>query len=333
MHRRILEWISCLAWVATWALASIWIVGCGGSELGTEPAETEGAPVAAGQVDELVLAIVSPYPATALDELKLFTRWLNERLAPEGLRISVKVAATVPEVAAWFSSGEADFFVDSPHPVLLASSLSGCRPILRRWKFGSPTYHSVFFVRADSGIQSWSDLSGRIVAFEDRYSSSSFFLPMGFLLEAGVEGTFVHDVGDPVPTDRPAWVFSGGDSTTVHWVLAGKVAAGAMNELNFNRFAGQDKDQLRILDATDEIPRGLFAARADLEPEIECKVVDLLLSAGDDEPGREALKAFSSTDRFDSIPQSFVDQMESLQESAVQIDALVRDFESPLLRP
>ena len=100
-----------------------------------------------------------------------------------------------------------------------------------------------------------------------------------------------------------------------------------MNEWNFNRFAGDDKDQLRILDTTEEIPRGLLAARADLDPVVERKIVDLLLSANDDPLGREALEAFSGTDRFDSIPQDFLERVGPLQDLVVQIDAMVRKAE------
>ena len=326
MHRSFFEWIQRGAVLASVVLLS---VGCGESGTGTGQAADEAERSAAASGDQLVLAIVSAYPASALDELSLFMMWMNERLAADNMRLGVKVAASVPEVATWLAEGEADFFIDSPHPVLLAKALSGCRPILRRWKFGSPTYQSVFFVRDDSGIWDWSDLSGKVLAFEDRYSTSSFFLPMGFLLDAGVEGVFIERVGDDLPEDRPGWVFSGGDSTTMHWVLAEKVAAGVMNEWNFDRFAGQDKGQLRILKTTEEIPRGLLAARADLDPQAERKVVELLLSAGDDPLGREALDAFSSTDRFDDIPQDFLDRVEPLQDLVVKIDALVRDVENP----
>ncbi len=325
MDRRSSEWIrraGCLALV-------LWVgLGCGGPGPVTERAAGDAEPSAAASGDQLVLAIVASYPASALEELTLFSHWMNERLAADELRLAVKVAATVPEVASWLKEGEADFFVDSPHPVLLARALSGCRPILRRWKFGSPTYQSVFFVRDDSGIRDWSDLSGRILAFEDRYSASSFFLPMGLLLDEGIEGVFIEEVGVGVPEDRPAWVFSGGDSTTMHWVLAGKVAAGVMNEWNFNRFSGQDKDQLRVLATTEAVPRGLLAVRSDLDPEVERKVVELLLSANEDPVGREALEAFSATDRFDEIPPRFLERVEPLQELVVQIDAMVRDMES-----
>ena len=223
MHRNFPKWalkVACLASI-------VWLsFGCGGSGSETGQAEGEAERTTAASGDQLVLAIVAAYPASALDELRLFIVWMNERLAADNMNLAVKVAASVPEVAVWLAEGEADFFIDSPHPVLLARSLSDCRLILRRWKFASPTYRSVFFVRDDSGIQDWSDLSGKILAFEDRYSTSSFFLPMGFLLDVGVEGSFIEKVGDALPEGRPAWVFSGGDSTTMHWVLAGKVAAG-----------------------------------------------------------------------------------------------------------
>ena len=293
------------------------IAGCG------DRTEAPPATPAIDQRAELTLVVVGDYPASAVAEMDTLVSWLNQALTRDRLRIAVRVARSVPEAAAWLTSGEADLYFDSPHPILLARHLSSCRPILRRWKFGTPSYHSVLFARNNSGIRDLEDLLGRTVAFEDRYSSSSFFLPVDLLVSRGFDSLFLRHADDPVPGDRIGLVFSGGDSNTMHWVLAGKVAAGAMNAWNLEHMAAEDREQLRILATTGEIPRYLVAVRSELDPAIELRIRDLLLAADESPSGREMLASFSSTDRFDAIPADFLRDIDRLQESVVRLDDLV----------
>ena len=310
---------SSAAWLAAVATAALVALAC--------DAPRESAPVRGASADPreaLTLVVVGAFPGSAIAEMEPLVQWLNERLAGDRLRVGVRVATSVPEAAARLAAGEADFYLDSPHPILLARHLSGCRPILRRWKFGSPTYHSVLFTRDDSGIRSLEDLLGRPIAFEDRYSSSSFFLPVDLLLSGGFDYVFLDAAHDPVPADRMGFVFSGGDSNTMHWVLAGKVAAGAMNPWNLERLAAEERHQLRVLATTDDVPRHLLAVRSNLDPALEARVRDLLLAAHESPSGREMLAAFSATERFDDVPREFLAAMDHIQESVVLLDERVR---------
>jgi len=296
---------------------SFWLA-CGGFE---ESASTEAPSVA--EPLQLTLVTVAAFPNSAIAEMAVLNSWLNEQLASEGIQVGIRVARTVPEVAEWLVSGEGDFYLDSPYPVLLARSLSGCRPILRRWKFGSPTYRSVIFAHQDSAVGRLEELLGHTISFEDRYSSSSFYLPFDFLQSKGIDGVFLARAGDPVPSDRVGFVFAGEDRTTMHWVLAGKVPAGAMNEWNFGKLAGEEREKLKILATTSEIPRYLVAAREGLDPVYEGKVRDLLLSAHLNPSGQEMLKAYSSTERFDELPADFLQNMDRLQTLVTRLEDLV----------
>ncbi len=301
------------------AAATLYLGGCG--EAAAPPPEL--AATAESATTELTVVVVGEYPASAVAELGGFLSWLNKGLAPEGLRMGAEVAGSVPEAAEWLASGAVDFYLDSPHPILLARHLSGCRPMLRRWKYGTATYDSVIFTREDSGVKELAGLLGKTIAFEDRYSSSSFFMPVEWLMSKGLDGVFMPSAADPVPSDRLGFVFSGGDSNTMHWVLAGKVVAGAMNPWNLDNMAADSRAQLRVLTTTEETPRHLVAVRSDLDAAIERKVRDLLLSAHLSPEGREMLAGFSSTDRFDEIPADFMGEIDRLQEAVVRLDAMV----------
>ncbi|MEM7585311.1 MAG: phosphate/phosphite/phosphonate ABC transporter substrate-binding protein [Acidobacteriota bacterium] len=307
-------------WVVLASSSLVLWFGCGGDG----PSSGEASAPAEG-LNELTLAAVGSYPAAAVVELRGLVAWLNERLADDGWRVGIRIAGSVPEVAQWLGSGEADLYMDSPHPILLARHLSDCRPILRRWKFGSPTYDSQIFVREDSGIRDLEGLRGQTIAFEDRYSSSSFFLPMDLLISRGLEGSFLGQAEDPVPPEQLGFVFSDGDSNTMHWVLAGKVTAGAMNRWNVDHLADAERDQLRILATTAELPRHLIAARSGLDPVAEARIRELLMSAHETEEGRAMLAEFSSTDRFDDIPAEFLADIDRIQAGVVRLDELVTE--------
>jgi len=271
----------------------------------------------------LTLVVVGSFPASAISELGGFVSWLNQGLQDEKLRFEVRVAMSVPEAASWLAAGEADFYLDSPHPILLARHLSDCRLFLNRWKFGTETYRSVIFARRDASLEDLEALRGRTIAFEDRYSASSFFLPVDHLSANGLDGVFLQSPDAAVPEDQAGFVFSGGDSTTIHWVLAGKVGAGALNEWNFKRIADDDRKQLQVLATTGEIPRHILAVRAGLDPAVEARVRELLLSAHESPEGREMLAGFSATERFAAVPEGFNAAIESVQALVVRLDALV----------
>ena len=277
----------------------------------------------------LVLATVDDYPDSAIAELDVLVSWLNANLAEEGLQLEIRIAGSVPEVARGLAAAEIDFYLDSPHPVLLARSLGPCRPILRRWKFGTPTYRSVIFTLEGHGATDLEGLRGRRVALEDRFSSSSFFLPVTYLFEQGLEGPFLPDAETEAPQDRPGYVFSGGDTNSMFWVLAGKVSAAAMNEWNFEQLSGDERDRLHILATTDEIPRHLLAVREDLPRDLEEKVRRLLLQAHESPEGQRMLEQFSSTAQFDPIPDEFLQKMGAIQDSVVHLHEIVNQSSLP----
>jgi len=63
---------------------------------------------------------------------------------------------------------------------------------------GVSQYHTVFFARRDSGLESLADLAGRSIAFQRRNSTSAYFAPAADLLEAGHPLEILLS-----PTDRP----------------------------------------------------------------------------------------------------------------------------------
>src|SRR5262249_23500359 len=144
-----------------------------------------------------------------------------------------KVAPDIPTLADWMKTGQADLFFDSPYPALAVSDLSGGQPILRRWKGGVSEYHSVIFVRADSGFTSVNDLVGKKIAFQDASSTSGYMLPLSYLIQANLNPVEIANPDAAVAAGNVGYLFSGADENSIDWVLSGRVAAAATDNVSY----------------------------------------------------------------------------------------------------
>ncbi len=113
---------------------------------------------------------------------------LLEYLAGKGVATGkVVTVKDLDKMVANFESGKVDFMFESAFGALTVMDKAGAVPVLIREKKGIKEYNSVIFVPKDSPIQSLADLNGKVVAFEDPNSTSSFVLPKGILEHAGLK--------------------------------------------------------------------------------------------------------------------------------------------------
>ncbi|MFQ5598013.1 MAG: phosphate/phosphite/phosphonate ABC transporter substrate-binding protein [Nitrospiria bacterium] len=252
-------------------------------------------------------------PANEIRKFLPIARYLAKELESDGIDAGrVVVADSIPQMAALLRKGRVDLYIDSPFPSLAVSRFSGSKLLLRRWKKGMSEYHTVFFVRKDSGISRLEQLKGRMLAFEVPFSTSGYFLPKMVLIQKGFKLVLKRDASEPVAPDEVGYVFSRDDENTVVWVLRGKVSAGALDHRNYLKDAKGSLSQLKRLHETFSIPRHIVSYRADLPPRLVARIKDILLGMERSEEGRRVLKAFEKTTKFDEIPeQSLAPLLES----------------------
>lgn len=278
------------------------LAACGTATADTQQPAADAPAPAGPEGTTLVIGSVSDDPEEEAEVFQPFIDHVAAQLGDAGVSGGdVVVAESVEEMAGLLRTGAVDLYVDNMNGVTQVVQDGTATPLLRRWKDGAPTYHSVVVARRDSGITAPEQLVGRTVAFEEETSTDGYVLPVSTLRQLGLTVSQVAE-----PTSAPAageigYVFSGDDENTVFLVLDGRVDAGALSEEDLAENAGSRADELVTVARTIDVPRHGVVARADLDPALTQALTTVLSGLHETAEGREVLEEFDDTARFDAL--------------------------------
>jgi len=277
------------------------------------------SPVSGGP---LTIGTVGTEPASEIKKFHPFTSYLAKQLQGEGITEGrVVVARNISEMAAFVKEGKADLYIDSAFPTMAVSRLSGIKLLLRRWKKELAEYHSVIFAKQSSSISELGDLKGKMISFEEPFSSSGYLLPKLVMVQKGLKLAAKNNPTDAVRADEVGYVFGKDDENTMVWVQRGMVAAGATDHQSFVKEARGNINNLSVVHKTFALPRQLVSYRADLVPRLVAKIKDVLIQMNQSEEGKKILLNFERTSKFDEIPEQ---SMEPLFKAVKFIDAEIK---------
>lgn len=172
--------------------------------------------------------------------------------------------------------GRIDLAYFGPLSYVMAKSKSDIEPFAAMIVDGKPTYRSIIIANADSGVESYTDIRGRKMAYGDRASTSSHLIPKTVLLEsAGLEAG----------KDYEAHFVGSHDSVAVN-VANGNAEAGGLSEVIFQHVMDRgliDRDKVRILGYSGEFPQYPWAMRSNLNPELKESIRDAFIGIDDKE--------------------------------------------------
>jgi phosphonate transport system substrate-binding protein len=155
------------------------------------------------------------------------------------------------------------------------------------------------------------DLQGKLIAFEEPYSTGSYYLPKASLKSLGMD--FIENNPSIILDDEQIkYKFTGDDINTIVWVLSKRVHAGAMSSNSFNLLAANQRSKLRVIHSTIDVPRHIVSIRNDLDPVLAFKIRNILLQMHKSENGRKVLQKFKKTAKFDEFPDGADMAIESL---------------------
>lgn len=152
-------------------------------------------------------------------------------------------------------------------------------------------FKSVFVAKPSSGIKALADLKGRTFAFGSVSSTSGSLMPRYFLLQAGINPE----------RDMKQVAFSGAHDATALWIESGKVDAGALNFLVWDKLVRTkkiDPEKVTIFWTTPPYVDYVWTARGDLDKGIQDKLVAALLKLDYGQPGHRKLLDLHRTKKY-----------------------------------
>ena len=278
-----------------------------------------GSPKLAANADmpAIVVGRISEDPKKHYPRLKRLADHLASNLKGfEPTSGAVVVAKDLETMAGYLRSGQVDILSETPFSALRLVEETGAEILLREWKKGVAEYRTVFFVHRDSDINTFKDLVGRIIAFEDKGSTSAFLVPLSVLKREGYDLVRLSSPRRAPPRDKIGYAFALGEINIAAWVATGIADAGAFSDLDWKevvRTPEKIKNDLRIFFTTKPIIRSVVVVRGDMSAQLKDRIKNVLVTMHADAEGREVLKEYYKVKRYDEISGGAAQSLERLQ--------------------
>lgn len=235
-----------------------------------------------------------------------------------GLYVDVQVASDYAGVIEALSSDPPSAHMASlaTFSYVMAEERGVAEAALVSVRFGSPTYQGQIITRADSGIESVSDLEGRTFARPDPLSTSGWIIPQLTMRAEGI---------DP-EQDLDRIVDTGGHGAVVAAVYNGDADAGATYVDARSEIEDQNPDVMeavQVISTSVEIPNDGVQFQPSVPEDLRQQIVDALLAIADTEEGQEALNQAYSWTGLEERGDTFYDPFRQvLQASGMSIEQL-----------
>jgi len=282
---------------------------------------------AAEDAHVLVLGRISDDPRGHYDQLKAMLDYVVPRMHDVGITEGRVLMAPDPQqMANYLRRGKVDWVTETASTAVQLQQRADATALLLTERGGVSWYHTVFFTRRDSGIDSLEGLRGHSLALQRILSTSAYMVPMTTLLDAGIMPEMLLGPGDAPARDRVGYLFARSESNVASWVHKRVVDAGALSNLDWEdpgRVPAAFHADLRIIHETAPYPRALELVRADIDPKVQARLREVLLQAGDDPEAAPALKRFFHTSRFLPVDARVERSLQALRDGARRVRAEV----------
>lgn len=266
----------------------------------------------------LVLGRISDDPKQHYEALRPLLDYVVPRMREVGIREGrVLMARDAQQMISYLRRHRVDWLTETPAMAVAYRERTGARILLATERGGGDVYHSVFFVRRDSGIRTLQDLKGRSIAFQNLYSTSSYIAPAAELLGAGLHLDLLLSPMDRPEPDSVGYLFARSEANISTWVHKRLVDAGAFANLDWNdlhRLPQSFREDLMVIHETAPFPRAVEVVRPGLDPRIQARLKQVLLAARGDPQARPAMLAFFGTNGFkplDADAEAALDRLAS----------------------
>jgi phosphonate transport system substrate-binding protein len=271
-------------------------------QINSTPVPVATIPPTLAKSQVITLGLISNDPAGGIQEAQPLADYLAAQLKDQGISAGkVVIAPDLQAMEKAMQAGQVDLFFESPYLASAVFHDINAIPLARRWKGGVSEYYSLIVTRADGPIDSIEKLIGHQIAFEDPGSTSGYLLPKADMLSKGLKLTEKNGSDSSVAPDEVGYIFSGAQENLLPWLLSGKVEATVLANNDYDALPKDEQARLRILDKSIAVPRHIVMARAGIDPQLQQKIIQLLVSMDKTPEGQAVLQAFAKTQRFDLL--------------------------------
>jgi phosphonate transport system substrate-binding protein len=274
------------------------------------------------RAETLVIGSVGKDVKTEFKHFTPLAKYLEKELSSAGIdKVEVLVVPTAARMVEAFRAGQVHLYPESPLVAAKVARDTGAVPLVRRWRKGLGEYWSEIIVNSEAPIHTLEDLRGKVIAFEDPDSTSGHLLPRAMLLERGLKIQTLKKHDDPVAPDSIGAIFTLGDRSSILSLLDGRVAAIATDPHYVTMVEKERPGAVRSIARSITVPRQVVMRAGTMPEALAQKITDVLLAMEQGEEGREVLKAFGKTDRFEAFPDRPEATFEALQGKLRLLDA------------
>jgi len=189
--------------------------------------------------------------------------------------------------------------------VQAARMAKGSRRVIMRKE--DTAFKSQFITRKDTGVRELKDLKGKTFSFGSVSSTSGHLMPRFYLMKAGINPE----------KDFSKFSFSGAHDATAAWVEAGRVDAGALNFLVWDKLVNTkkvDTDKVVVFWTTPPYVDYVWTVRAGLDKSLVEKIFRAFLKLDYQNPEHKKLLDLHRTKGY---TQARDEQWKSLEDAAM----------------
>lgn len=271
----------------------------------------------------LVLGRISDNPQAHYEQLKPLLDYVVPRMQDVGITEGrILMARDAQQMASYLRRGRVDWVTETAATAMQLEQDAHALPLLITERNGVDRYHTVFFARRDSGIDSFEDLRGRSIAFQNAASTSAYFVPATELLQRDLPMEILLSPMDRPPAGSVGYLFARSELNIATWVDKRLVDAGAMSNLDWEnpkRMPPAYRRNVEIFHRTADYPRAVEMVRGDLDQRVRDRLRQVLIEAAADPDAREPLLRFFKTTRFLPIDAQDRQALDSLRKGIVRV--------------
>lgn len=278
--------------------------------------------------DTLVISKVTTNPKKHYEYLKPIVDYVAAQMSDLGVKQGkVLLARDNDHMVRLLKHGQVDWITETLFSAIEFEQRAGAEMLVRKWKKGVPEYHSIFFTRKDSDIDSLSQLIGKKIAFEDDGSTSAYYIPAAVMLQHELPLYFLDRANEHPPESCVGYLFSGAEINTSTWVHKGIVDVGAYNNQDWNKddhLPVKFREDFKIIHETPSIPRAIELVNWQLDGAIKERLKQILLHLHEDPNAQKVLMAYQKTSRFDELTPEI---LQSVEEARAIRNLIVTELE------